>query len=255
MSTEVIVIFGFLPLLAYFVKGVVGAASAIVFNAAMLLLIAFGANGEVTLRDGLYWIGLTDMASSFAMVLLLRRDIRFERQPLTLLAGMLPVAVMFSLLIEKIELDLLMAALSVAITASGLWLVYSRDHELARERTLNWLAFPCGLFAGVLSGLFSMAGPIVILFLAAGSKDPRLIRARLVLISLFANAARLITLTLDGAYTRQRMTWFGVSIPAVILGLALGFVCARFVKPGPFRVLLGLLVALAGIAAGVKVFT
>ena len=254
MSTEVILIFALLPLLAYFVKGIVGAASAIVFNAALLLAIAFGLNGEVSLRDGLYWVGMADFATSFVLWYFLRKDLRPERQTVLLLAGMLPVSVAFALMIESIDLGWLMAALAVAITLAGIWLIYSRDHELASERTLNWIAFPCGLVSGVLSGLFSMAGPVVILFLAAGSKDPRVLRARLVFISLSANTARLTTLVFAGAYTQQRMKWAAVSIPAVLVGLLVGNACARFVKPVQFRVMLGVLVAIAGIAAGAKVF-
>lgn len=254
MCTEAILIFALLPLLAYFVKGVVGAASAIVFNAALLLAIAFGLNGEVSLLDGLYWVGMADFCTSMLLGFLLRREIRPERQTVLLLCGMLPVSVLFALLMKRIELGWLMAALAVAITASGLWLIYSRDHELARERTLNLIAFPCGLVAGVLSGLFSMAGPVVILFLAAGSKDPRVLRARLVLISALATSVRLAALVFEGAYTPQRMNWFAISIPAVLAGILAGNACSRFVKPVQFRVLLGVLVAIAGLAAGVKVF-
>lgn len=254
MSTEVIFIFALLPLLAYLVKGIVGAASAIVFNAALLLGIAFGLNGEVSLRDGLYWVGMADFVTSFVLWYFLRRDLRPERQTVLLLAGMLPVSIAFALMIESIDLGWLMAALAIAITLAGIWLIYSRDHELARESTLNWIAFPCGLLSGVLSGLFSMAGPVVILFLAAGSKDPRVLRARLVFISLCANTARMTTLVFAGAYTEQRMKWAALSAPAVIFGLLAGNACARFVKPVQFRVMLGVLVAIAGIAAGVKVF-
>ncbi len=254
MSTEVIVIFALLPLLAYFVKGVVGAASAIVFNAALLLALAFGLNGEVSLHDGLYWVGMADFCTSIMLWYFLRREIRPEKQTVLLLAGMLPVSVAFALLVERIELGWLMGALAAAITASGIWLIYSRDHELARERTLNAIAFPCGLLSGVLSGLFSMAGPVVILFLAAGSKEPRVLRARLVFISLSANTVRLTTLLLDGAYTQKRLSWFVLSVPAVLAGILAGNACARFVKPVQFRVLLGVLVAIAGIAAGAKVF-
>lgn len=253
MAIEVFIIFALLPFVAYFVKGIVGAASAIVFNSALLLAIAFGLNDEVSLRDGLYWVGLADFATSVVLAWLLRRDLRFERQTSLLLAGMLPVSALSSLLLERIELGWLMAALAVAITASGVWLIYSRNHELWRERTLNTFAFPCGLVSGVLSGLFSMAGPVVILFLAAGSKEPRVLRARLVLISLCATATRLIALVLEGAYTRQRLEYFVISVPTVLAGLVAGHACSRFVKPVQFRVILGVLVAVAGVAAGAKV--
>lgn len=254
MSTEVILVFALLPLLAYFVKGIVGAASAIVFNAVLLLVIAFGHNGDISLHDGLYWVGMADFITSAAMAWLVRRELRLERQVLLLLAGMLPVSVLFSLLLERIELDWLLATLSVAITASGLWLIYSRGHALARERSLERAALPTGVVSGVLSGLFSMAGPVVIVFLAAGSKDPVRLRARLVFISLCATATRLATLLFEGAYTRQRLEWFALSLPAVGLGLGLGYFCSRYVQAQAFRVLLGTLVAVAGVAAAVKTF-
>src|SRR5262249_9629362 len=136
---------------------------------------------------------------------------------------------------------------------SGLWLIYSRKQPSAQEATLNKAAFPTGLVSGVLSGLFSMAGPVVIVFLAAGTKDPRLIRARLVFISFFATLTRMAALLFEGVYTHRRLEFLAISIPAICAGLAAGVACARFVKPGPFRVLLGLIVAVAGIAAAIKV--
>ena len=51
---EILLVCG-LALLAYTAKGITGAASAVVFNAGLLLALAFGFAGAFTLEDGLAW--------------------------------------------------------------------------------------------------------------------------------------------------------------------------------------------------------
>ncbi|MCC6573664.1 MAG: TSUP family transporter [Planctomycetes bacterium] len=252
VEPAVIIIFLALPLLAYFVKGIVGAASAIVFNAILLFLIAFGANGSVTLVDGLLWVGLVDTVSSISMALMLRKQLRLEKPVMLLLAGMLPVIVAFSLLLKRLDLGVLTAVLAAAVVLAGLWLVLRPNPDPLSEKTANGVAFPLGVVSGVLSGLFAMAGPVVILYLAAGSNDPNVIRRRLVLISTCATITRTITLAADGEYNEQRMTWVLWSLPSVFAGLAAGIAVYRFVSPKVFRLALGLLVLLAGLAAAIK---
>lgn len=252
MEPAVAIIFIVLPLLAYFVKGIIGAASAIVFNALLLLLIAFSATGPVTLLDGLLWVGFVDTITSVIMVCLLRKQVRFERSVVLLLLGMLPVSVAFSLLLRQLDLRVLTAALAAAVVLAGLWLVLRPNPTPLAQRTVNRLAFPLGLLSGVLSGLFAMAGPVVILYLAAGTNEPNDIRRRLVIISTFATITRTITLAASGEYTPQRMTWVLWSLPSVIAGLAGGYLAYRFVSARVFRLALGGLVLLAGIAAAVK---
>lgn len=252
MQPEVIVIFLLFPLLAYCVKGIIGAASAIVFNALLLALIAFSVNGPVTLLDGLLWVGLADTLTSAVMALAMRRQLRIEKSVVLLLSGMLPVSIVFSLLLKRLDLGVLTVICATAVVLAGLWLVLRPNSRPIETQTVNRIALPIGLVSGVLSGLFAMAGPVVILYLAAGSNDPHDIRRRLVLISTCATITRTVTLALDGEYTPQRLTWMLWSLPSVAAGLAAGYFAYRFVSARAFRLALGGLVLLAGLAAAIK---
>jgi hypothetical protein len=81
--------------LAYFVKGVTGAASAIVFNACLLVAFALGWPGDLTLADGLYWLAVADLFSSAIMWAALRRTVKPEPLTVRLLLGMIPTIILF----------------------------------------------------------------------------------------------------------------------------------------------------------------
>jgi uncharacterized membrane protein YfcA len=68
-----------------------------------------------------------------------------------------------------------------------------------------------------------------------------------VLITTVGNVARLVTLLISGAITTKHLEWFGWSVPALLGATALGVWVHRFIPPRPFRIALGVLVALAGV--------
>jgi uncharacterized membrane protein YfcA len=93
-----------------------------------------------------------------------------------------------------------------------------------------------------------MAGPVFFLLLARAGNDPAEFRRRAVLITTVANVARLTTLTIVGAVEVKHLHWFAWSLPCIVGGTVLGTWMHRFIPGRPFRVTLGVLVALAGIA-------
>jgi uncharacterized membrane protein YfcA len=236
-----------LSLFAYFTKGVAGAASAIVFNAGLLTALALGLSGGLSLRDGLYWIAIADVFSSALLAVFLWRGVKLERFTLLLLAGMVPVTVVFSLLLPRLELRWLSLVLALAVVGAGLYLALRPDHPPASTRSVNRWALPTGALAGVLSGLFGMGGPVVFILLSRASDDPGLFRNRTILITNVAGVARLVTLIAGGVYTTTHLAWFGWAVPAIVGAMLAGIWAHKRLKPRPFRIVMGGLVALAGI--------
>lgn len=243
---EIILICGF-AIIAFFVKGVVGAASAIVFNALLLVALALGLGGGLTLADGLYWLAIADLFSSVLMWLSMRREVRLEPLTTRLLLGMIPTVALFAFVLTRIDVLWLALLLSLAIIGAGIWLAWRSNESPMPEAKVRRLAFPTGLLAGVLGGLFGMAGPVFFLLLHGASSDPSVFRRRAVLVTVATNPVRLAALALAGALEVRHVEWFGYSAPGMIVAMALGAWLHRYVKPRPFRVVLGLLVALAGI--------
>lgn len=243
---EILLICAF-AFVAFFVKGVVGAASAIVFNALLLVAIAIGANGELSLADGLYWLAIADMLSSGLMWLYMRKQVRLEPLTVRLLLGMIPTVAVFAFVLTRIDVLWLSLLLSLAIVGAGLWLAWRNQETPMPESTVRKLAFPTGLLAGVLGGLFGMAGPVFFLLLQGASSDPSVFRRRAVLVTVATNPVRLLALAASGAFEARHVEWFGYSVPGMLVAMLLGGWLHKYVKPRPFRVALGVLVALAGI--------
>jgi uncharacterized membrane protein YfcA len=243
----------FLAAAAYTVKGITGAASAVVFNSGLLLALVFGLAGELTLLDGLYWIALTDAISGLLLVAALRRQIAPDAVSLRLLAGYLPVTVLFTVLLTVTAPGILQVVLALCLVLAGAWLSLRRDMfgSMPPDRAARW-ALPAGLGAGVMGGLFGMGGPITFLLLAPASRDPAQFRARVLFVFTIANLVRLGVLAAAGGYSAARLELAAWSAPAVLAAMALGLCLHRHVKPVPFRVGLGMLVALSGAAALMK---
>ncbi len=244
--------FAALALIAYFVRGITGAAGAIVFNAIFLVLLALDLVVGLTVRDGIYWVALANALASLLMGGALMRSWRPERFVLLLMAGSLPVNVIFTLLLPSIDTGGLMAAMAMVIMLTGVFLATRGERPSLSERTLNRLALPIGAIAGALGGLFGMAGPAIFLLLSSAGNDPTLFRVRVTLINTSSSLLRLVVLATQGVYTADRLGAFAVSAPAVLLGIAAGMYAHRFVQPGPFRIALGVLVSLSGVLALVQ---
>jgi len=237
-----------LGLIAFFVRGVAGAGSAIVFNALFAIVIAAGLAGGLSLLNGLYWMALADALASVVLVALLARSIRFDRLTLLILAGLLPSTVVFALLLPHVELRGLQLVLGAGVAFGGLQLLRGDLRVLAPPiRRDLVLAAPIGAMAGIFGGLFGMAGPVLLLALGRMAVEPSEFRVRFTAIFGIANLVRLATLAGQGVYGEPGLRQFVITIPAVLLGLGVGFAVHRYVSARMFRGLLGVLVSVAGI--------
>jgi uncharacterized membrane protein YfcA len=233
--------------LAYVVRGITGGASAIVFNALFGLGLAFGLTGGLTLLDGLYWVALGDLVTGFVLLVTLRSQIRFEPFLVRYLLVSLPINVAATVALPSLDISLLSLGLGVSLVAGGVYLAGRRHMGLWDGPTLVRRALPFGIAAGVLGGLYGMAGPVTVVYLVHAGSDPGRFRARVTLLSVFWSTFRVSTLLLTGAVAGGQLLTFAITVPAVLAGLAIGFRIHPHVGPARFRVGLGLTVALAGV--------
>lgn len=236
-------------LFAHAVKGLTGGGSAIVFNACLLVAFMVGITGALELKDGLYFMAGADLVVSLAMALLLWRELKPDKLTLLYIGGFVPVAAVFTMLLPGLKLEYLTLLLAVAVTGAGLWLALRAEQPPAPRTMMLKLAAPLGAIAGVFGGLFGMAGPVTFLLFTMANSDPGVIRRRIVLFAVVANIARVCVLAHEGVYTTTRLEWVAWALPFMLVGMGAGMWLHRKVKPRPFRVTLGVLVALAGLAA------
>lgn len=240
---------------AYIVRGITGGASAIVFNATFGLALALGMAGGLTLLDGLIWVALADFVTSLVLLVTLRAEIAFEPFLVRFLWASVPVSIVATILLPHLDVTVLSAGLGASLVVAGLYLLLRRELGHWDEPTLVRRALPAGLLTGVLGGLYGMGGPVSIVFLSHAGPDPRRFRARVTALSTVWGSTRVATLLLTGTLGGTDLARFGITLPVVLAGLAVGFRLHDRVSPTRFRHLLGSVVCLAGMALVVRTLT
>lgn len=250
-----IVVFSIVGALAFFVRGVTGAASAIVANACFLVLLAGGALGPIGLLDAIYWIALVDVAATIILGWAIRDQLRLDSLARRFILGAVPVNVLFTVLLPRVDLAVLGLGLGLAVIAAGIYLAARRAAPtLAEDRLRPW-APAAGAASGILGGLYGMGGPVGVLFFARAEGDPTRFRALITSIFAVTGTIRLAVLALEGSYTPERLGWAVASLPAIALGLAVGYRVHDRVTPVRFRLALGVIVTLAGLVGLVRALT
>ncbi|GEM_PF-6119885 len=233
--------------LAYVVRGITGGASAIVFNALFGLALAFHLTGSLTLLDGLAWVALGDLVTGFVLLVVIRREIRMEPFLRRFLIASVPVSAATTFLLPRIDLGLLTIGLGLTLAGAGSYLLLRREIGTWDEATLLRRAGPWGVAAGALGGLFGMAGPVSMIYLAHAGGSPTRYRARITTLSVFWSTTRVTALAAAGLLSVGQVVQFGLTVPAILAGLGLGYLIHPHVGPRPFRAGLGLVVSVAGI--------
>jgi uncharacterized membrane protein YfcA len=243
-----ILVLSALALGSFFVRGLTGAASAIVFNAALAVLVATGLSGGLSLRTGLYWMALANAVATIVLLAALARQIRFDRLTVLLLAGVVPTTVLFSYLLPSVDLRGLQLLLGVGVVLGGIQLLRGDLGLSMQPGRLGLIAaLPIGALAGLLGGLFGMAGPVLLLALGRWTAEPAAFRVRFTTVTAAANLVRVPVLVAAGVYGPDDLRLLLLSLPAVGAGLALGFWAHRQVSARAFRMVLGALTAVAGV--------
>ncbi len=229
-----------------------GVASAIVANACFVILVD-NAAGKLTLLDALYWVELVNAAATVVLLWVLRDQLTLGPHGRRYLAGAIPVTVAFTLLLPRVDLAALGAGLGVALIGAGAYLAVRRGApSIASEHLRPW-AIGAGVASGVVGGLYGMGGSIGLLFFSRAESDPTRFRALTTSVFAFTGMIRLGVLAFQGVYTPERVTWALVSLPAIALGLAVGYRVHRHVSAARFRLALGGLVALSGLVGLIRV--
>jgi hypothetical protein len=84
------------------------------------------------------------------------------------------------------------------------------------------LTFAVGLAAGVMSGLASMGGPPIVVYLLALSHGAAVVRASSIVYFMLAAMMSLLMMSLHGLIDREILLWSVASVPLLIAGTYLG---------------------------------
>jgi hypothetical protein len=104
-----------------------------------------------------------------------------------------------------------------------------------------------GLLSGVISGLASMGGPPIIVYLMARGHGPQRVRATAIVYFFLAGCVTGVPMLIRGLITQQVLIWTAACLPVLVAGSWIGTVAFRKAQPRHHR--LTALVTLSALAA------
>ncbi len=135
------------------------------------------------------------------------------------------------------------------VIAFSVWLIH-RGIRLPPNPS-RLLSLAVGAVAGVISGLASMGGPPIVVYLLALGHSPARMRATAIVYFMLASCAVLVPMAARGLITQQVLVWAAVAVPVVFAGSAIGTWGFHRAKPRHHRmVALVILSALAILLIG-----
>jgi uncharacterized membrane protein YfcA len=84
------------------------------------------------------------------------------------------------------------------------------------------LTFAVGLVAGVMSGLASMGGPPIVVYLLALSHEAAVVRASSIVYFMLSALVSLLLMSLNGLVDREILLWSVASVPLLMAGTYVG---------------------------------
>jgi uncharacterized membrane protein YfcA len=111
----------------------------------------------------------------------------------------------------------------------------------------RWLTGSVGLLSGIISGLASMGGPPIIVYLMARGHTPHRVRATAIVYFMLAGCVTAVPMLLRGLITRQMLILTVVCLPVLFGGSWLGTLAFRRAHPRHHR--LTALLTLSALAA------
>jgi hypothetical protein len=142
-----------------------------------------------------------------------------KRELLAMLPFILVGMVVGALVLVRTPGNVLLPLLGLFVTAYGLY--YALRHESVFQ-VARWTAAPIGLFAGAMSSLFGMAGPLYVMYLAGRGSTPEQIRATMPVIFSFTTIGRIALFAAMGLITQDVLVMAAILAPVMLLGVWCG---------------------------------
>ena len=226
----------FVLLLASFVQGSVGFGVALI--AVTLMSLYLPPQESIPL--------MSLLAATLSLVMLIRYRQAFNwRATVRLTAGAffgIPLGVF---LLRQLDGDLIIKTLGVVVIAYAL---YALSNMRLPELKRPFFGYIFGFFGGILSGAYNTGGPPVIIYGNCRRWEPSAFKGNLQGYFLINSSIVVLTHWAMGNYSPLILQRYLFAVPAVFLGLGLGFALDGRVNPILFRKLVLILLLVLGAA-------
>jgi uncharacterized protein len=228
-------VIGLIVFLAVFTQTLTGFALGLV---AMPLLAA-----TIGLHTASPMMSIVGVTVQMTILLRYRRHFRLRavrRLPIGALVGV-PFGVY---MLEVASEGVVKLVLGVVVVSYALYAWFSP--RLPEFKNPRW-AYAFGFVSGILSGAYNTGGPPLVIYGTSQRWLPSEFKSNLQSVFLFNTSLVLINHALHGNYA-QAAVWQGVliAIPAIALGLTVGFVADQWVNPALFQKMVLVLLLVIG---------
>lgn len=139
---------------------------------------------------------------------------------------------------------------AIIIVFSAYCLFGARRIRLPTDRS----SYAFGVLSGVLGGAYTIPGPPVIVYGLLRNWAPETFRATMLAYFLPSTALMLVGHYAAGLWTEKVLRLFALSLPGIVVGIALGSYANRFINPAKFERLTHLMLIVIGFALAYQVF-
>lgn len=242
ITTQSLIAFGLLSFVAAFVQTLTG------FAFGLLLVGAVALTALMPLQEAAIIVSILTLVN--AVVVLFRGWKNIAPRPLLMsVAGSIPMVVVGYALLEVLAenyLGILRIALGIIIIVSSILLI-KRAHQL--RKMSGALSFALwGAMGGIMSGLFSTAGPPLVFQFYRQPLAHHVIRETLVAVFAVGSTFRLTVVAISGDWNNAILLWVAVGFPCVVAATYLGRFCIPHVSIKLVRRLVVVLLWISGLS-------
>lgn len=152
----------------------------------------------------------------------------------------IPLGVLFLKKMDKGTVQLILGCLLIAYS------IYSLLSRTPRKGIRRGWGYLFGFLGGCLGGAFSASGPAVIVYASLQDWPKDRIKASLQGMFFVSGAIVILFYTLNGFITTVVLKYFGVSLPALLLGTFVGALCYGRISDVQYKKVMFILLGLLG---------
>ena len=146
--------------------------------------------------------------------------------------------------------DVLIKILGTFLILLGIYLFFFNEKVKIKPTTRNGVI--AGLLGGVLSGLFGMGGPPLVVYLLAATKDQYEYMATIQTYFAVSNCITLVIRIFSNQITLQMIPLYLVGIVAVVLGITCGLKLFSRISAAAVKKIVYVVIALSGVTMLIK---
>jgi len=220
---------------AFFTFGLTGFGSGLIGMA--LLTPALG------LATAAPMFALVSISAECLMFLRYRQHIQLQSVWRLAVASLIAIPIGIAV-IPHLNEHLVLIILGIVVTGYGLYSLFMPHlPELVRK----WWAFPFGFVSGLLTGAYNSGGPPLVIYGNLARWQPQEFKSNLPGMFILNSVVVITSHFLAGHYTQPVLHYALIGLPAMLVGLVVGWSLDKRVNPETFRKMILFLLVVIGV--------